>query len=42
MMMFAFAAVIVTAAIWAITAPQSTEDLTMDEISQLIVLGFVP
>jgi hypothetical protein len=26
----------------AITAPQSPQDLTMDEISQLIVLGFVP
>jgi hypothetical protein len=42
MMIFAFAALTVTAAIWAIAAPQSTEDLTMDEISQLIVLGFVP
>jgi hypothetical protein len=32
----------VTAFIWAITEPQSPRDLTMDEISQLIVLGFVP
>jgi hypothetical protein len=42
MTMFVFAAVIVAAAIWAITAPQSPQDLTMDEISQLIALGFVP
>jgi hypothetical protein len=42
MTIFVFAALTVTAAIWAITAPQSSEDLTMDEISQLIVLGFVP
>jgi hypothetical protein len=42
MTMFVFAALIVTGAIWAITAPQSPKDLTMDEISQLIVLGFVP
>jgi hypothetical protein len=42
MTMIVFAALTVTAAIWAITAPQSPEDLTMDEISQLIGLGFVP
>jgi hypothetical protein len=42
MMMFVFAALTVTAAIWAITAPPSPEDLTTDEISHLIVLGFVP
>jgi hypothetical protein len=42
MTMFVFAALTVTAVIWAITAPQSPQDLTMDEISQLIVSGFVP
>ena len=42
MTMFVFAALTVTAIIWTITAPQSPEDPTMDEISQLIVLGFVP
>jgi hypothetical protein len=42
MTMFVFAALTVTAVIWAITAPQSPQDLTMDEISQLVVLGFVP
>jgi hypothetical protein len=42
MMMFVLAALTVTAVIWAITAPQSPQHLTMDEISQLIVLGFVP
>ena len=42
MMMFVFAVLTVTAVIWAITAPQSPQDLTMDEISQLVVLGFVP
>ena len=42
MMMFAFAALTVTAFIWAIREPQSPQDLTMHEISQLIVLGFVP
>jgi hypothetical protein len=42
MMMFVFAAVIVTAAISAITAPQPPQDLTMDETSHRIVLGFIP
>jgi hypothetical protein len=42
MTIFVFAALIVTAAIWAITTPPSPEDLTVDEISHLIVLGFVP
>ena len=42
MTMFVFAALTVTAFIWAITEPQSPHDLTMDEISQLVVLGFVP
>jgi hypothetical protein len=42
MTMFVFAVLTVTAVIWAITAPQSPQDLTMDEISQLVVLGFVP
>jgi hypothetical protein len=42
MTMFVFAALTVTAAIWAITAPQSPEDLTMNEFSDLIVLGVVP
>jgi hypothetical protein len=42
MMMFVLTALTVTAVIWAITGPRSPQDLTMDEISQLIVLGFVP
>jgi hypothetical protein len=42
MTMFVFAALTVTAFLWAITEPQSPQDLTRDEISQLIVLGFVP
>jgi hypothetical protein len=42
MTMIVFAALTVTAFIWAITAPQSPQDLTTNEISQLIVLGFVP
>jgi hypothetical protein len=41
MMLVVFAA-LTAAAIWAIAAPQSPEDPTMDEFSQLIVLGFVP
>ena len=42
MTMIVFAALTVTAFIWAITEPQSSQGLTMDQISQLIVLGFVP
>jgi hypothetical protein len=42
MTMFVFAALTVTAFIWAITEPQTPQDLTPDEISQLVVLGFVP
>jgi hypothetical protein len=42
MTMFVFAALTVAAAIWAITAPPSPEVPTMDEISHLVVLGFVP
>jgi hypothetical protein len=42
MTMFVFAALTVTAIIWTITAPQSPQDPTLDEISHLIVLGFVP
>jgi hypothetical protein len=42
MMIFIIAAALTAAGIWAITAPQSPEDTTMDEFSQLIVLGFVP
>jgi len=42
MTVFAFAALTVTAAIWAITAPESPEDPTVDDVSHLIVLGFVP
>jgi hypothetical protein len=42
MTMFVFAALTVAAAIWAITAPPSPEDPTMDEFSHLIVPGFVP
>ena len=42
MTMFVFAALTVTGFIWAITEPQTPQDLTTDEISQLVVLGFVP
>ena len=42
MMMFVFAALTVAAFIWAVTAPKSPQDLTVDEMSQFIVLGFVP
>jgi hypothetical protein len=42
MTLFVFAALTVAAAIWVITAPQSPQDPTMDEFSQLIVLGFIP
>jgi hypothetical protein len=41
MMLVVFAA-LTAAAIWVITAPQSPQDPTMGEFSQLIVLGFVP
>ena len=42
MTMFVLAALTVTAFIWAITEPQTPQGLTADEISQLVVLGFVP
>jgi hypothetical protein len=42
MTMFVLAALTVTAFIWAIAEPQTLQDLTADEISQLVVLGFVP
>jgi hypothetical protein len=42
MTMFVFAVLTVPAFLWAITEPQSPQGLTRDEISQLIVLGFVP
>ena len=42
MTMFVFASLTVAAAIWAIMAPRSPQDPTMDEIGHLIVLGFVP
>ncbi len=42
MTMFVLAALTVTAFIWAITEPQTPQDLTADDISQLVVLGFVP
>jgi hypothetical protein len=42
MTMFVIAAALTAAAIWVITAPRSPEDPTMDEISQLIAVGFVP
>jgi hypothetical protein len=42
MTMFVLAALAVTAFIWAVTEPRSPQDLTMDEISQLSVLAFVP
>jgi len=41
MMMFVLAALTVAGFIWAITEPQTPQDLTA-EISQLVVLGFVP
>jgi hypothetical protein len=43
MTLFVFAALTaVAAAIWVITAPRSPQDPTMDEVSRLIVLGFIP
>ena len=42
MTMFIIAAALTAAAIWVITAPRSPKDPTMDEISQLIALGFIP
>jgi hypothetical protein len=43
MTLFIFTALTaVAAAIWVITAPQSPQDPTMDEVSQLIALGFIP
>jgi hypothetical protein len=42
MTMFIIAALTVTATIWAITEPKSAQDLTMDEIVDFVVLGFVP
>ncbi len=41
-MIFVFAALTVTAAFWAVTAPQSPNDPTTDEIIHLVALGFVP
>ena len=41
-MMFVIAAMTVTATIWAIIEPKSPGDLTMDEIAEFVVLGFVP
>jgi hypothetical protein len=42
MMIFIIAAALTAATIWVITAPQSPQDPTMDEFSQLIALGFIP
>jgi hypothetical protein len=42
MTMFVFAALTVSAFIWAITEPQTPQDLTADEFSQLVPLGLVP
>jgi hypothetical protein len=42
MTMFVLAALTVAAAIWALTAPPSPEDLTTDEIFDLVVMGLVP
>jgi hypothetical protein len=43
MTLFIFAALTaIAAAIWVVTAPQSPQDPTMDEVSQLIALGFIP
>ncbi len=39
--MFVFAALTITALSWVVTKPRSTHDLTVGEISHLIVLGFV-
>ena len=41
-MIFVFAALTVIAAFWAVTAPQSPNDPTTDEIIHLVALGFVP
>jgi len=41
MTLFIFAG-LTAAAIWALTAPRSPQDPTMEELSQFIVLGFVP
>jgi hypothetical protein len=42
MTMFIIAALTVTATIWAITEPKSAQDLTMNEMVDLVVLDFVP
>jgi hypothetical protein len=42
MTIFVFAALTVAAFIWAVTAPQSPQDPTMDEMIDLFVLGYVP
>jgi len=42
MTMFVIAALTVTATIWTITEPKSAQDLTMNEMVDLVVLGFVP
>ena len=42
MTMFVIAALTVTATIWAITEPESPEDLMMNEMAEFVVLGFVP
>jgi hypothetical protein len=42
MTIFVIAALTVTATIWVVTEPKSPEDLTMDEMADLVVLGFVP
>jgi hypothetical protein len=42
MMLVVFAALTAAAAIWVIAAPWSPQSPTMDEFSQLIVLGFIP
>jgi hypothetical protein len=40
--MFVIAALTVTAAIWAITEPESPEDLTMDDMAEFRRVGFRP
>jgi hypothetical protein len=42
MTMFVIAALTVTATIWAVTEPEPPAGLTMDEMAEFVVLGFVP
>jgi hypothetical protein len=42
MMMIMIAALAIAATIWAVTAPKSPHDLTMNELVDLLVLGPAP